>query len=98
MPIASNPVIARNIRITGRVQGVGYRAWAADEARTLMLDGWVRNRADGSVEMVVRGAPAAVENMIRRCHAGPRSSHVYQVLTEATAGVVATGFAIMPTV
>ena len=97
MPIASDPILARNIRITGRVQGVGYRAWAAREARALMLDGWVRNRADGSVEMVVRGAPASVENMIRLCHAGPRSSHVDQVRVTATAGVAATGFAIRPT-
>src|SRR3546814_20774157 len=48
-------VIARRVRITGYVQGVGYRAWAAHVANRLGLDGWVRNRSEGSVELVEVG-------------------------------------------
>ena len=51
--------------ITGRVQGVGFRAWTCGEARRRGLRGWVRNRHDGSVEALLIGAPEAVEAMLR---------------------------------
>ena len=60
-----------HLRIEGRVQGVGYRYWAADRARELHLVGWVRNRRDGSVEGVFSGPAAAVERMIALCADGP---------------------------
>ena len=67
------------LRITGRVQGVGYRAWALDTARRLGLRGWVRNRADGSVEALVTGDDEAVAAMIEACHEGPLAARVAEV-------------------
>lgn len=64
------------VSITGRVQGVGYRAWTEDAAAELHLHGWVRNRRDGSVEAVFSGAPDAVEEMLRRCRSGPPAARV----------------------
>jgi len=62
--------------ITGRVQGVGYRWWARGEARRLGLAGWVRNRRDGSVELLACGAPAAVEALVDACRLGPPPAEV----------------------
>lgn len=62
---------AEHVSIRGRVQGVGYRAWVADEAMRRGLDGWVRNRRDGSVEAVFAGPEEAVSAMIEACRRGP---------------------------
>lgn len=67
--------------VRGRVQGVGYRAWFADEALALGLSGWVRNRQDGSVEAVIAGEEPAVGRMIEACWRGPRLSRVAAVET-----------------
>ncbi len=67
------------VRIEGRVQGVWFRAWTADEARSRGLAGWVRNRIDGSVEAVFAGPADAVEEMIRLCHQGPPAARVSAV-------------------
>src|SRR5213080_2907683 len=64
------------LRITGRVQGVGYRAWAIRQASTLGLRGWVRNRSDGSVEALLIGDDDAVERMIEACRRGPLGARV----------------------
>lgn len=68
-----------HVRVDGRVQGVGYRAFVEMNATELGLAGWVRNRHDGSVEAVFRGAAAAVEEMLRLCAAGPSASRVNRV-------------------
>ena len=65
--------------VTGRVQGVGFRAWAADEAARLRVSGWVRNRIDGSVEAAISGSPEAVDEMTRACREGPRLARVDDV-------------------
>jgi acylphosphatase len=57
--------------IRGRVQGVGYRWWAERQARRLGLRGWVRNRSDGSVELLAIGAPEAIERLAGLCRQGP---------------------------
>jgi acylphosphatase len=62
--------------IRGRVQGVGYRAWTADEARRRGLEGWVRNRRDGSVEAVLSGAEDVVADMLAACRRGPPPARV----------------------
>ena len=62
--------------IRGRVQGVGYRAWTRHQADLHGLEGWVRNRRDGSVEAVFAGAPDLVEVMLKTCRDGPRFSRV----------------------
>ncbi|MBL8701120.1 MAG: acylphosphatase [Alphaproteobacteria bacterium] len=65
-----------HVFVAGRVQGVGYRAWTEATARELGLDGWVRNRADGRVEALFAGAPAAIDGMLQACRRGPRLARV----------------------
>jgi acylphosphatase len=72
----------RQVRITGRVQGVGYRAWVEHRARAHDLEGWVRNRRDGSVEAVFAGPQAVVTDMVAVCRRGPSSARVDDVLDE----------------
>jgi acylphosphatase len=62
--------------VRGRVQGVGYRASAAHEARRLRLQGWVRNRLDGTVETVAEGPDADVETYLAWLRHGPSMAHV----------------------
>ena len=79
-----------HVVVTGRVQGVGYRAWTADEAERRGLAGWVRNRRDGSVEAVFAGDAAAVEAMLMACSEGPPAALVSNVeVSEAREPVVA---------
>lgn len=79
-------MITRHLRITGRVQGVGFRYALCDEAERLGLTGWVRNRTDGSVEAVVQGPPGAVEAIVAWTRRGPPGSRVADVSTAAAAG------------
>jgi len=67
------------LRITGRVQGIGYRAWALHRASRLALRGWERNRSDGSVEALVIGEDDAVARMIEACREGPFGARVSDV-------------------
>ncbi|WP_404380625.1 acylphosphatase [Caenispirillum salinarum] len=78
--------------ITGRVQGVFYRAWTEEQAQALGLSGWVRNRQDGSVEAVFHGPEEAVDDMLRRCHDGPAAARVEQVAAEPYDGDPGQGF------
>ncbi|QHO77431.1 acylphosphatase [Bradyrhizobium sp. CCBAU 051011] len=73
----------RHVTIRVRVQGVGYRAFVDDEARSHDLEGWVRNRRDGSVEAVFAGSAGAVTAMIEECRRGPSSARVDAVHDEA---------------
>jgi acylphosphatase len=66
----------RHVMIRGRVQGVGYRAFVDDEARSYDLEGWVRNRRDGSVEAVFAGPAGVVTAMVESCRRGPSSARV----------------------
>ncbi len=86
-------MISRRLVVTGRVQGVFFRVWTLKQARALGLDGWVRNRADGSVEMVVAGAPEMVEAMIARARQGSPASRVDDVtVSEDVSGERFDGF------
>lgn len=89
--------ICLHIRITGRVQGVAYRAWAQAEAEALGLSGWVRNCRDGAVEAVICGPREAVQAMIEACRAGPRLADVDDVLVLGEAAPVSGEFTIAPT-
>ena len=68
--------------MTGRVQGVSYRAATASEARRLGVVGWVRNRSDGSVELEVEGADERVASLLSWCEQGPPSARVARVAVE----------------
>jgi acylphosphatase len=70
---------AKRLVIAGRVQGVGFRAWMIDKARALGVSGWVRNRMDGSVEALIAGEIAAVEELARLCRRGPRLAEVTSI-------------------
>jgi acylphosphatase len=72
----------RHVTIRGRVQGVGYRAFVEHQARARRLEGWVRNRRDGSVEAVFAGPPELVSEMIAVCRRGPGSARVEAVQEE----------------
>jgi acylphosphatase len=86
------------LRIRGRVQGVGYRDWAIRTARNLRLRGWVRNRADQSVETLIAGDDAAVAAMIEACRRGPSAARVDAVdVQSAGAENVPDGFTQRPT-
>lgn len=69
-------LIIRRVVVRGRVQGVGYRAWTEDTALLNGIDGWVRNRRDGTVEAVFAGSFEAVHGMIDACRRGPESAWV----------------------
>lgn len=60
-----------HLLISGDVQGVGYRTWARKQARDLGLVGWVKNREDGTVEVVAEGAKKELEELANRCKRGP---------------------------
>jgi acylphosphatase len=91
------PSAARHVRITGHVQGVGYRAWVARETTRRGLLGVVRNRKDGSVEAVFSGEAAAVEAMIAACRIGPANATVLDIRTAKYAGPPFTRFAVLAT-
>ena len=69
-----------HVRIEGKVQGVWYRAWTEKTAAALGLEGWVRNRQDGTVEAVFKGAQSLVEQMVTACHDGPEDARVTAVI------------------
>lgn len=81
----------RRLVITGRVQGVWYRASMANKAQALGVTGWVRNRADGSVEATVRGTPEQLAAIILWARRGPPAAQVGHVAVEEGSGEF-TGF------
>ncbi|MDQ0133197.1 acylphosphatase [Neorhizobium galegae] len=70
---------AAMVRITGRVQGVGFRAWTREEAEQLGLTGWVRNEPDRSVLALIAGSPAGISQMLERFRHGPPGAAVSSV-------------------
>lgn len=68
-----------HVFVTGRVQGVFYRANTRDQARDLDVDGWVRNLEDGRVEAVFEGTEKRVQEMVDWCHTGPPKADVEEV-------------------
>jgi acylphosphatase len=88
---------AVHARITGRVQGVGFRAWMEQTAERLGVQGWVRNRRDGSVEAVIAGDTSKVDEMLTMCWQGPPAAKVDGVSVEDAAVPAGKGFEARPT-
>jgi acylphosphatase len=93
----TDPIKTITVRIEGRVQGVFYRAWTEQVARSLGLDGSVRNCRDGSVEAVFSGPASQVEAMLDACADGPPDAEVENVVVTHEGGTVAPGFRVLPT-
>jgi acylphosphatase len=96
--------VIRHLAIHGRVQGVGFRAFVEAEAARRGVEGWVRNRRDGSVEAVIAGERTIVDDMIEACRKGPLGARV-DVLhqregseDDVKAGVPGKAFSFLPTV
>lgn len=93
----ADPIRIVCVRIEGRVQGVSYRAWTQEVAGVLGLSGWVRNRADGTVEALFAGPAEAVGAMLERCRKGPFASRVTAVTIQEEGGEAPAGFEIRST-
>jgi acylphosphatase len=87
---------AVRVRIEGRVQGVWFRAWTTETATALGLEGWVRNRFDGTVEASFAGPAAVVDKMIAACHQGPPHAVVTNVNVTPSTPEPARGFRTLP--
>jgi acylphosphatase len=85
------------LRITGQVQGVGYRFWMTRTATRLGLRGWVRNRTDGSVEALVTGPPEAITQMVEASREGPYGARVTDVAVSPARDDGSVGFGAHPT-
>ena len=83
--------------VSGQVQGVGFRYWTAAEAERRGLEGWVRNRRDGTVEAVFQGDDELVDDMLRACRSGPRGGRVTDLDVADEAEAAGPGFSILPT-
>ena len=77
--MAEDEITSLRLKIEGFVQAVGYRNFAIDEARRLGLDGWIRNRSDGTVEALASGDTKKVELFAQACMKGPPGSRVKSV-------------------
>lgn len=88
------PETAVKFTVAGRVQGVFYRAATVERAAELGLRGWVRNLADGRVELVAAGEPEAIEALAAWLWQGPPSASVTAVTLEEWAESVGTGFQV----
>ena len=92
------------VTVRGRVQGVGYRAWVEHQASAHGLDGWVRNKTDGSVEALFSGPEDVVADMVASCRRGPSSARVDAVMEEPAdsdaLGLRRAGerFSVLPTI
>jgi acylphosphatase len=82
------------VRVEGRVQGVGFRAWTRHEAERLGLAGWVCNEKDGSVRALLEGPPDGLELMLERLWIGPPGASVTHVSPEPSGPENAGGFRI----
>jgi len=93
----SKAVKTVRLRVAGRVQGVGYRAWATRLASELGLRGWVRNRADGTVELLATGPDDAVAAIIEAARRGPPAARVSDIRVADDGDDGSLGFAALPT-
>ena len=88
----------KHVYVSGRVQGVWFRAWTEQQARQLGLSGWVRNLEDGRVEAVIAGSPPAISSMLKRFHEGPPQAKVEAVAVSDWQEAVQPGFQLKSSV
>lgn len=81
-------------RVTGRVQGVAFRAWTSGEAQALGLDGWVRNAPDGSVRVLISGPEERVARLVEALEQGSPAARVVSVETKVVEEDVGAGFRV----
>jgi acylphosphatase len=84
--------LTKLVRVYGHVQGVWFRDWTIREARALGIDGWVRNRRDGTVEALIAGGADALDAMIEKLRVGSPDARVDRLEIEASDENVAPGF------
>lgn len=89
---------ALRVIVRGRVQGVWYRGWAIENAGELNLDGWVRNRHDGTVEACLFGPIDNVDQMVERMRSGPPLASVSELVITDDADGIEPGFSQKSTV
>ena len=89
---------SKRLLISGKVQGVFYRHWTETTARSLGLEGWVRNLRSGEVEIHVSGADDKVDEMIRRCWDGPPHAQVNDIQVDDVEPEAIQGFSARATV
>jgi len=94
----SDDITSLRLRIEGYVQAVGFRNFVIAEARRLGLDGWVRNRADGTVETLVSGGNSKVELFVAAAMRGPEGSKVANVELHRAEPPAEKGFHRRPSV
>jgi acylphosphatase len=95
--MSEEEITSLRLRIEGLVQGLGYRDFAVAEAMRLKLDGWVRNRSDGTVEALVSGPNGAVEHFVGACMRGPQAARVANVELHRAEPPAEKGFKRRPT-
>ncbi len=81
MAVATDRVRA-HVLVSGRVQGVNFRAHVRDEAKRAGVDGWVKNLSDGRVEAIFEGTRAGVQRLVSWCYSGPPLADVDHVAVE----------------
>ena len=86
------------VRVEGHVQAVGYRNFTIEQAMKHGLDGWVRNRANGDVEMLIHGEENAVNAFITACTRGPDGSQVRSIDLEKAEPPEEKGFHRRPSI
>ncbi|HEU5285409.1 MAG TPA: acylphosphatase [Sphingomicrobium sp.] len=86
--------VGRKVRIYGRVQGVFFRQWTVDRARSLGVAGWVRNASDGSVEAHLAGDQSAVAQLIEHMRRGPPQARVEDLTVETVEPEPVEGFSV----
>jgi acylphosphatase len=92
--MAESNYVRLHLFISGRVQGVGFRAHTQREAERLGVNGWVRNLPDGRVELVAEGEPAPVDQLVNWCQSGPNRARVSDVRVEREAPAGESAFSI----
>lgn len=95
--MTSEPETIFRLRIKGQVQGVGFRDWAIEEAQARNLSGWIRNRSDGTLEMLIAGPHKTIEDMLGALTKGPPAARVTTIDIQRESEAPAAGFVGKPT-